>query len=387
MFTTHLNLAESATVAVNSLAVEKKSRGERVYNLSAGEPIIPPHSIVAKAALNAIKSGKTLYPPVAGLLELRRAASAWVNKTYGAHFSPQQTLITAGGKFAVFAAIQACVKPGSEVIIISPYWVSYPAIVKLFGGKPVIVNTKSENKWELDVKLLASKIAKRTKMIIVNNGGNPTGVLYSKKVMSKLVNLAVKHNIILLSDEVYSGLTYSGKYISVGSFPKGKNNVLVAQSCSKHFAMTGWRVGIVFGPESVIKVLTQIQGQSTTGTSTVSQWAAVAAFNNANKIILMVQKTIRKRRTVFVNTFNKLFLTKITPPPVGLYCFFPLSALGVFTHNSKQFCLSALKRGNVALVPGIAFGQEGFLRASFGAPEKELVSALNALKKFVVNCK
>lgn len=386
MFKSHLNLTESATVAINSLAVEKKSRGERVFNLSAGEPILPPHPIVARAARGAITGGKTLYPPVAGLPNLRQAASAWVNKTYSARYSPLETLITCGGKFAIFATIQAGIKSGDEVIIVSPYWVSYPAIVKLFGGKPIIVKTKAQNSWALDINLLASKITAQTKMIIINNGGNPTGVLYSKKVMAELVRLAVKNNIILLSDEVYSGLTYDGKYISAGSFSQVKENVVVVQSCSKHFAMTGWRVGVVFASEKLVKVLMQIQGQSTTGTSTVSQWAAVAAFDNAHKITSVVKKTMRHRRMVFVNTFNKLFSAKITPPPVGLYCFIPLSLLGVTTKNSKQFCLAALERGNVALVPGIAFGQEGFARASFGAPTKELVAALIALKKFVVSC-
>lgn len=385
MWRTHLHLESSATVAINSQALEKKARGERVYNLSAGEPMLAPHPLVVAAAERAIRDGKTLYPPVAGLPELRLSAATWINTTYGANFSVPEALITCGGKFAIFATLQASVQLGDEVIIVAPYWVSYPAIVKLFGARPVIVETKLENNWELSTALVRTAVTPRTKMIIINNGGNPTGALYSKEVMAELVQLAHEQNIILLSDEVYSGLTYAGEYVSAGSFSEGKENVVVVQSCSKHFAMTGWRVGMVFGPESIIKILTQIQGQSTTGAASISQWTALAAIQNATEIIPWVRAAMQKRRDVFITAFNTLFSANLLPPATALYSFFPLTALGVAAAGSRQFCLDALERGSVALVPGSAFGKEGYARASFGVEEPELVAALRALKKFITS--
>ncbi|MFA6474670.1 MAG: aminotransferase class I/II-fold pyridoxal phosphate-dependent enzyme [Patescibacteria group bacterium] len=386
-FTTHLNLAESATVAMNSLAAEKKAKGERIYNLSAGEPMLPPHAAMCVAAEQAIQAGKTLYPPVAGVPELRAAVASWMNTTYHTNFSSQETLVTCGGKFGIYALLQSAISQGDEVIIISPYWVSYPALITLFGGKSIIVETKIENNWQLPIAEIKQKITARTKMIIINNCNNPTGVVYKPEVLHDLVTLVREKNILLLSDEVYSGLTYQDEFVSVASFPEvqtSKENIVVIQSCSKHFAMTGWRVGFVFADTAVIKVLTKIQSQSTTGTSSISQYAALGALNQANTIMLDVKTTMQKRRDVFVSEFNKLFGCNIPAPASGLYCFFPLKIIGVMNILSAEFCQRALSEAGVALTPGSAFGKEGYVRASFGAEEAELIDSLQVLNKWIV---
>ena len=382
MFSTHLSLEPSSTIAINSLAIAKKARGERVYNLSAGEPEMAPHRIVASAAAQAIADGRTLYTPAAGIPELRLAAAAWMNRVYQASYQDKNTLITCGGKFGIFAAVLAFVKAGEEVIVIPPYWVSYPSIVRLFGATPVFVNTMEKDDWKIDLEKLKNAITPKTKMLIINNGGNPTGVLYSREELRGILNLAAGKNILVLSDEVYGGLAYDDEYVSAASFAEFQDRVIVVQSCSKNFAMTGWRVGLIFGPEEMIKILTVIQSQSTTGTSSISQYAALAAIENSEEITAVVKKEMRNRRDFFIDEFNNLFNAKLKKPSAGLYSFFPLSALGIGDMDSVDFCKRALNEAGVALVPGIAFGAEGYVRASFGANTSELKEALLALRNF-----
>ncbi|MEK7623471.1 MAG: aminotransferase class I/II-fold pyridoxal phosphate-dependent enzyme [Patescibacteria group bacterium] len=378
MFETDLQLESSATMVMNNMAMEKKAHGERVYNLSAGEPILPAHPAIAKAAREAIEQGKTLYPPVAGIPELRRVAAQWMRNQYGTRYEVANTLVTCGGKFAIFSALQAFIKPGDEVIIIAPYYVSYPSIIRLFGGIPKIVHTDPAH-WKATADQIEAVCTNKTRMLILNNGSNPTGVLYSRQELKVILAVAKKHNLMTISDEVYSALVYEGEYVSAGSFPEFHDNLLLVQSCSKHFAMTGWRVGIVFGPEQAIKILANIQGQSTTGTSSVSQWAAVAAFTNADEISSTVREAMRKRRDTFVKTFIELFSCSLPSPASALYSFIPLSSFGTAEKSSVVFCERMMREANVALVPGLAFGAEGYARASFGASESELVEALRAL--------
>lgn len=382
-FSSHAQIEPSATVAINGLAMEKKKRGERVYNLSVGEPMIDTPAVVIEAAIAAMRQGKTHYPPVAGIPELREIASVWMNTTYHTNFSAAQTVVTCGGKFGIFACLQALVEPGDEVVIIAPYWVSYPEMVKLFGGVPKILTTTEENGWKIALDQLQNACTEKTKLIIINNGSNPTGALYDREELISFLRVAQERNNIVLSDEVYSGLVYDGReYVSCGSFPDFQDRVIIIQSCSKHFAMTGWRVGFLFGPEELVKIVTAIQGQSTTGTSIISQYAAVAALEHAQTIVSNVQSIMQTRRNIFVQTCCSVFPGSIVLPPTALYTFMSLTSLGVPMTNSLQFSRVALEQGNVAVVPGVAFGQDGYIRCSFGADEKELHESVEALGNF-----
>lgn len=379
-----MQVAPSATVAINTRALQKKAAGVRVYNLSAGEPMVPTHAAVVLAAQAAMDAQKTHYPPVAGIPELRAAAANWMNTTYNTQFQMENCLVTCGGKFGLFAFFQAFINPGDEVIIVAPHWVSYPSMVKLFGGIPQIVTTKPEADWKVLVADLEKAYTKKTKILSINNAANPTGVLYSRSELEAILAWAKAKNIMVVSDEVYSGLVYDGgEFISCASFPAYRENVVIVQSCSKHFAMTGWRVGFVFGPRKIIEVLTMLQSQSTTGTSSISQWAALAAIEQAGVIVLGVREAMQKRRDVFIQTCNRLFGASLVAPASALYVFAPLSALGVQGTDSTAFAEAALERGSVALVPGVAFGQEGYVRFSFGDEEEELVAGLEALHNFI----
>lgn len=374
----------SATMAINSLALQKKAAGERVYNLAAGEPMVATDPKVIEAATRAMNKGKTHYPPVAGIPELRAAASKWMNENYQTNFSSAECLVTAGGKFGLFALCQALLNPGDEVLIVAPYWVSYPSMVKMFGGVSKFINTKESLGWRVTIKDLAKAVTSKTKIIFFNNGSNPTGVLYSLDEIKEILAFAKEHDLLVVSDEVYSGLVYDDEeFVSCGSFPEYRERVVIVQSCSKHFAMTGWRVGFVLGPENLIKILATIQGQSTSGAASISQWAAVAAFVEAGAIVPRVREVMQKRRDFFLKTFEKLFSTKINTPSSGLYFFVPLKKLGSAEKDSAIFCRHILEVGNIAIVPGVAFGEESYARFSFGASEEELGEALGALARFL----
>ncbi|PIT86336.1 MAG: aspartate aminotransferase, partial [Candidatus Magasanikbacteria bacterium CG10_big_fil_rev_8_21_14_0_10_43_6] len=378
-FSTRLNIPPSETLAINTLANKKKAAGERVYNLSAGEPLVQTPPVIIDAAVAALQAEKTNYTPMAGILELRETASTWLNKQYGADFSVAETFVTNGGKFGLYALCQTLLNPGDEAIIIAPYWVSYAAMVQLAGGCPIVLHTKEEEQWKLDVGDLERSITQKTTCLILNNGSNPTGVLYTKEELQNILHVCAQRNILVISDEVYSGLVYDGhEYISCSSLGQYKDTVIVVHSMSKNFGMTGWRVGFVFGREALIQKLTTLQGQSTSNTASVSQWAAVAAFEHANDIIPSMQATLQSRRDIFFTEFERIFHYQLSLPPCGLYYFIPLTAFGVRETDSVAFCSRVLAEANVAMVPGAAFAMEGYVRCSFGVSEDEIIEALAA---------
>ncbi len=376
-------LKPSATVAINTLAMKKKAVGQRVFNLSAGEPILAPHELILAAANEAMRAGKTGYPPTMGISELRKAASEWANANYGSDFAVEETLVTCGGKFGLYALARTFLGVGDEAISIAPYWVSYPSLVEMTGATSVEIKTEEQNNWKVNAEQLRANITSKTKIIFFNNAANPTGVIYTREEISALISVAVEHNVLFVSDEVYSGLVYEGEFVSAGSFPEYKNNVVVIQSVSKHFAMTGWRVGIVFGAAEIITALADLQSQSTTGTSIISQYAAAAVFANGEIVNARVRAEMLVRRNCLVQTLQEKCNEKIKSPAAGLYVFVSLIDLGVEEKDDVKFCEQLLEEGNVALVPGTPFGAPGYVRFSFGAEPAELVAAVETLADFL----
>jgi aspartate aminotransferase len=376
---THLQLESSATMAINSLALKKKAAGKRIYNLCAGEPNIDMSDLVKQAVIQALEDNKTHYPPVAGLPSLRKAAALWINNTYSTRFEMSETVVTPGGKFGLFLLLQSLVELGDEVLIPAPYWVSYPSLVKLFNGVPVVIDTDEEKNWKISIEDLEQSITKKTKILILNNASNPTGVLYTREELKQILKIAKQHGILVISDEVYSVLVYDGEFVSCGSFEEHKDHVFVIQSCSKQFAMMGLRVGFVFGSEEIIDVLIKLLGQSATGVVTLSQYAALSGFKHANTIVPSIYEEIKKRRDTFVDTFNDVFKVNIKKPASALFVFVRIKDFGVSETSSEIFCKEMLEKSGVVMVPGIAFGKEGYVRCSFGEKEEELVEAVRAL--------
>ncbi len=378
------DIPTSATIAINTLAKKKRQAGERVYNLSAGEPMIATPQVIIEAAKKAIQDDKTKYPPTAGITPLRLAMTEWMNRKYNTNYDVDHTLVTCGGKFGLYILFQALVESGTEVLIPAPYWVSYPSMVALFGGIPKIVKTSESDGWKVEVEELENLYTSKTKILILNNGSNPTGVLYTREELEKILEWCSEKDIIVISDEVYSGLVYDGgEYNSCGSFGKLSNNVVVVQSCSKNFAMTGWRVGFVFAPVEIVRTLIKLQSQSITSTSGISQWAALGAIENADQIVSEIRTEMQIRRDVLVQARNKFFGRELYTPQSSLYAFWPINSFGVNDAESVRFCERVLEEGNVAMVPGKAFGQDGYVRVSFGETTDELEEAMEALRRYL----
>lgn len=376
-------ISVSPTLAINSLVQKKLTAGEKIYNLSIGEPMINTDVAVIAAAEQAMKNGQTHYTPVLGIPELRIAASDWMNRLHQTNYQKENTLITCGGKFGLYALARTLLGSGDEALVVAPYWVSYPSLIEMTGATVNTIFAQEANGWKITANDLRTKITQKTKLIFFNNACNPTGVLYSREELESLIAVAAEYNILFISDEVYSGLTYEGEFVSAGSFPEYKNDVVVIQSVSKHFAMTGWRVGIVFGAPELISVLGDWQSQSTTGTSTISQWAAVGAFQNGERIARETGNAMKLRRDVLIASLKNELGISITPSASGLYLFISLKNLGSNETDSIAFCERILSKANVALVPGALFGAEGYVRLSFGGEVEELESAVKALASYL----
>ncbi len=379
-----LTISASETVAINSAASERRSAGEKIYNLSAGEPMIPAPKVAVEALINSLREGKTHYPPVLGIPELRLAASEWMNRLYGSRFKKENSLVVNGGKFGIFILLQALLQEGDEVLIPAPYWVSYPTQVELFKGAPRMIPTSEKAGWKITPEQIKKSATEKTKILILNNAGNPTGALYNKLEIENILATAESLGLFVISDEVYSGLVYDDKtFASCASFEKFRGNVAIIQSCSKNFAMTGFRLGFVFADQKIIKALGSLVSQSTSGVTTMCQYAALAVLKDAEKITEEVNREMKKRRDVFVTELNKAFQCNLPKPESGLYIFAPLSALGWREKNSSKFCLQAIEKAGVAIVPGSAFGQEGYVRFAFGETPEMLSEGIRALKKWI----
>ncbi|HVV68255.1 MAG TPA: aminotransferase class I/II-fold pyridoxal phosphate-dependent enzyme [Gammaproteobacteria bacterium] len=378
-----LPIINSATVMINSLAQQKMAAGVKVYNLSAGEPHLPPHKQVVAATLAVLEQGKIFYPPVAGLPELKQLAAQWMNDSYQCQYKTQNCLVVNGGKFGLYLLLQLLLQPQDEVIIAAPYWVSYPAITQIFAGNPVIVPTTPGNGWKLTLANIKKAYTDKTRILLLNSGTNPTGAVYSRRELAAILKFAAQHDLLVISDEVYSGLTYQDDlYVSCGSFPEYQDRVIVIQSCSKNFSMTGWRIGFVFAAENLISQLTSLVSQSTSGVAKVSQCAAIAVLAKAKQVNTWVRRAMHKRRDVLLSALNTYFKISVDPPIAGLYVFISLKELGIKKMGSPEFCRLALEQANVALVPGEAFGKEGFVRFSFGVQERDLKEGVKALAQF-----
>lgn len=387
-------LKASATVLINTLAQSKKAAGIRVYNLSVGEPKMITPEVVRQGASKFIEVGDIPYPSPAGLNELRLAAANWMNQSYATDYKTEECIITTGGKFAIYLMLQYLCGSNSplkanptdkiSVIIQAPYWVSYPSITKIMDATPVIINSTEAGGWKLTPEMLKAAYTPECKILMLNNGVNPTGIIYTRSEMQALLAAANELGLLVISDEVYSALVYTDdEYVSCGSFPEYKDNVVVVQSASKSFAMTGWRVGFLFARKDLIDVMSALSTQSTTGVSLICQHGALAAFKNAEKINAWVRDTMKIRRDIFVDSFRKHFGIQLEYPKATLYVFASLDSLGVKNLSDEDFCIRALEEANVATVPGSAFGQPGYVRFSYGADESDLDGGLENLAKFI----
>jgi aspartate aminotransferase len=380
-------LSESQTLAMARLSRELTAQGIDVISLSLGEPDFNTPDHVKAAAKKAIEDNVTHYPPIAGFLELRKAVSEKFKRENDLDYSPEQIVVSTGAKQSIANVVMALVDKGDEVILLSPYWVSYLEIVKLAEGTPVLVKAGIENDFKVSAEQIEKAITPKTKMIIFSSPCNPTGSVFSQKELEAIADVVAKHeNIIVLSDEIYEHINFSGKSYSIGRCKNIQDRVVTINGLSKAYAMTGWRLGFIGAPLWIAKACDKMQGQITSGTSTISQMAAIAALNSPPTITEDMTKEFHKRRDLCFTLLSEIPGLKCNKPE-GAFYFFPeissyfgKSYQGKRISNAEELCMFLLHEGHVATVSGDAFGEPNCIRLSYATSEENLRKAMQRMK-------
>ncbi len=375
----------SPTIAVSQKARELKAAGKDVIGLGAGEPDFDTPDNIKKAAIEAINKGDTKYTAVDGTPALKKAIVNKFKRENNLDYSTEQISVGTGGKQIIFNAILATVNPGDEVIIPAPYWVSYPDIVLLAGGKPKIVKCSERNNFKITPEELKKSITKKTKWIIINSPSNPTGSGYNQKELKALGEVLKKNkNVFILSDDIYEHITYDDfEFFTIAQIKELKDRTLTMNGVSKSYAMTGWRIGYGAGPKDIIKAMAKLQSQSTTNPSSISQAAAVEALNGTQDFIKTRVESFKERRDFVVTYLNSIKGLSCLKPN-GAFYVFPncKKLLGKKLKTDKDFVEKLLGEALVAVVQGSAFGLDGYFRISYATSMDNLKTALERIKSF-----
>jgi aspartate aminotransferase len=386
------SLKPSATIAAAAKAKELKSKGVTVYDFTIGEPDFPTPEHICRAAQAAMTAGHTHYTPATGIPELKQAICNAYQRDYGLKYEPAQVAVANGAKHAIHNVVTALCGPGDEVIIPTPYWVSYSALVELTGATPVLVPTTQASGFCLSEKQFADAITDRTRLLMLNNPCNPTGAVCPVKTLEALARVAVHRNIPVLSDEIYEKLIYAGsEFRSLASFGEEiKALTIVVSGVSKAYAMTGWRIGWTLGPLDVTKAINNLQSQETSNPCSISQYAAVTALNGPQDCVPQMLKEFAKRRDYVVQRLRGIPDLSFSEPGGAFYAFFDVSRYfgkslqgGRVVNNSTRFCEALLETAHVALVSGDDFGAPGYVRLSFATSMNVIEAGLNALESFL----
>ncbi len=382
----------SATIAVTQKARDLKAAGRDVISLGAGEPDFDTPDNIKEAAIKAIRDGKTKYEPVEGIPELRAAIAAKFKRENGLDYKPAQTFVAPGGKAIVYNAFMATINPGDEVIIPAPYWVSYPDIVLLAGGVPVIVETTAENGFRLTAEQLEKAITPKTKWLLLNAPSNPSGACYGKDDLQALADVLLKHaHVWTLTDDMYEHLIYDGfKFWTIAQVePKLYDRTLTMNGVSKAYAMTGWRIGYCAGPEPLIKAMAKLQSQSASNVASMNQWASVEALNGPQHFLAERAKIFQERRDLVVSMLNQATGLHC-PTPEGAFYVYPSCAgtigktapSGKVIGSDDDFVTELLEAEGVAVVQGSAFGLSPFFRISYATSTEALEDACTRIQRF-----
>jgi aspartate aminotransferase len=385
----------SPTMAITSKARELKAAGFDVIGLGAGEPDFDTPDNIKQAAIEAINRGETKYTAVDGIPELKRAIASKFERENGLVYKPSEITVGSGGKQVLYNALLATLNPGDEVIVPSPYWVSYPDIVLLAGATPVIVEAKLEDGFKLKPEALAAAITPRTKWFIFNSPSNPTGAAYTRDEVKALTDIILKHeNVWVLSDDIYEHLVYDGFAFTTPAQiePKLKGRTLTMNGVSKAYSMTGWRIGYGGGPEPLIKAIATLQSQSTSNPCSISQWAAVEALDGPQDFLPRWVASFQDRRDLVVSMLNQAKGLHC-PKPEGAFYVYPSCAgcIGKTTRgstpigNDEDFATALLQEEGVAVVHGAAFGLSPFFRISYATGIEALEEACRRIQRFCAN--
>jgi len=385
------NIKPSPTLAIDAKAKAMKAGGGDVVNFGVGEPDYDTPENIKEAAIKAIKEGFTKYTPVGGIDSLKDAIIEKFKKDNNLGYSREEIVVSCGAKHSLYNIAQALYGEGDEVVIPSPYWVSYPDQVLLNAAVPVFVKTFEKDKFMLKADALKSHITKNTKAIILNSPSNPTGLTYDKKTLEGIAEIALKHKLYVISDEIYEKLTYDGfTHTSIASLGgEIKSRTLVVNGLSKAYAMTGWRIGYAAGPKDVIKAMTNIQSQSTSNPTSIAQKAAVEALTGPQDFIKTMLVEFDNRRKYLVSELNSIPGVSCLTPTGAFYAFPNISKLygkqigGKKISSSSDLALYLLEKANVALVPGRAFGDDNYIRLSYATSMENLEKGVKRIREAV----
>jgi aspartate aminotransferase len=384
------NLSESATLEMARKSRELKSLGKNIINLSIGEPDFDTPECIKQAGIDAINDNHTHYTPVAGMLELREAIAKKLKAENGLEYEASQIVVSNGAKQSISNAIMCLVNPGDEVIIPSPYWVSYPEMVKLAMGIMVDVPSTIDKDFKVTAEQIEAAITDKTKVLLINSPSNPTGTIYTYDELKAIAEVIARHkHVHVISDEIYEYINYNGKHESIAQFEEIKERVIVVNGMSKGYAMTGWRIGYLAASPLIAKACDKLQGQVTSGACTISQMASLKAAQDVSCVSKDVQFMINKfqqRRDLVLSKLQKMEGVITNIPSAAFYVFpnisyyFGKSNGETTIQTGKDLCLYLLDKANIAIVPGAAFGNPNCVRISYATSSENLKEALSRMK-------
>lgn len=385
----------SITLEITAKAKELKESGVNVVSFGAGEPDFNTPDNIIKAAIIAMEEGKTKYTPTSGILELREAICSKLKNDNGLLYNPNQIVVSTGAKQSLANAFLAILNKGDEVIIPVPYWVSYPELVKLADGVPVFVNTLKENDYKYTIDDLKQVVTNKTKAILINSPNNPTGSVYSREELLEIAEFAKEYNLIIISDEIYEKLIYDNKEIvSIASLSEDSyNRTIVINGLSKSYAMTGWRIGYSASSVEIAKLMSSIQSHVTSNINSISQYAAIEALTGPQDSIKSMIKEFEKRRNYMIDRINKIEGVSYIKPSGAFYImvyvgdFYGKNIAGEVINSSLDFSKSILEEEKVAVIPGIAFGLDGYIRLSYATSMDIIEEGLDRLERYLKKLK
>jgi aspartate aminotransferase len=381
----------SATLAAGAKARQLRAEGTHVFDFSLGEPDFSTPEHICQAAVKAMQAGQTRYTPANGTPELRAAVARLYQKTYGLRYTPEQVVVSNGAKHSIHNALAATVGPGDEVIIPTPYWVSYSDLVEMTGARYVLVPTTHESGFKMSPQQLRAAITPHSKLLMLNSPSNPTGTVYTRQELEALADVVLDSNLAVLSDEIYERLVFGDARATCFAAlrPELPERTITVSGASKTYAMTGWRVGWAAGPAAVIKAMGNVQSQQTGCPCSVSQAAALAALEGDQECVERMRREFEARRDLVCRRLSALPGVKCPTPGGAFYAFFNVAShfgrtlAGRKVSDSLTFCQAALEAAHVSLVPGSAFGAEGYLRLSFAASREQINGGLDRLEQLL----
>ena len=386
-----MNITPSITLAITAKAKELKGAGVDVVSFGAGEPDFNTPKNIMDAAIKSMEEGKTKYTPTSGIIELREAICKKLKEDNNLSYNSNEIIVSTGAKQCLADAFMAILNPGDEVIVPIPYWVSYPELIKLADGVPVFVEGKEENDYKYTLESLNKVVNDNTKAIIINSPNNPTGTVYSIDELKEIAEFAQKHDLIIISDEIYEKLIYDGKkHVSVASLSEDAyNRTIVINGFSKSYAMTGWRLGYAAGNAEVIKLMTSVQSHVTSNTNSIAQYAGVEALNGPKDEIEKMVKKFEERRNLMIDRIKSITGLSIIRPEGAFYVMINLeNYLGKsinenVINNSVDFSRELLEHEKVAVIPGSAFGLDKYIRLSYATSEELILKGLDRIESFL----